>query len=365
MAGFEREISVLDSKAAPLSIEHSQDEFLKRRQQIERMVTLSDTIDKKNGFLWQSSGQDSEKTVKEVIAEKGPIPIRDWMRGILYGPDGYYTSGKAEINKQEGHFETTVGYPSHVYSYIKTILKELPHDTLHPSIVVVGSGNGDFERSLRYVQERDADLRRQIRSMGGINLTSIDISENLLLLQNRGDSSFILNFGSYVARGDQNIGLIFTTNREPVLQLSRTELQDLFEGISFFSSNRKIDFRKGKEIEEKIWEKIQDNAQKAGLNDQCKILQSIIGSDTNSLSDLLTNTAVFPSSDIIENAVQGDANNLKLPDSSIDAIFSNELHDALPPHGYWVDNNEIFAIHIGLDPVTQKFTLHFDPAEDE
>lgn len=229
--------------AEPSTVEIVSDktvEFEARREKIDRMLEISHQIDQADrDRIPQSELQ--EKDVKEIIAKYGPITVKDWMYCVLYGKDGYYSSGRAKINT--GDFVTAVSYLPDVSAFTKDILSNLQTKNDQPVVVSVASGGGEFDRNFQTVIKTDFPDQHP-------KLVSLDYSLQLL-----------------------------------------------------------------KQQKEKV-ENEDDQAQRTTAS----------------------------------------ATEIPLKTGSVDAVFSNELHDAFPCRGFRIDNGDISELMIGLDE-----NNHFKP----
>ncbi len=142
-----------------------------------------------------------DQDVLTLIQEQGSIPFDVWMNAVLYGPDGYYTSGRCRING--GDFNTVVDDSNHVAALYMAMQEHLATqekgtNKKTTNILSVAPGAGDFERHFlglhTYLQQTTPELALPLDT----RLYSLDISErSLIKMKTQTNERFSLENLSY------------------------------------------------------------------------------------------------------------------------------------------------------------------------
>ena len=107
----------------------------------------------------------AEREIRRLIAERGAMPFRDFMRLALYHPDGYY-SRRRRIGADGDYFTSPTLHPA-FGALIAVQMREMWRALGHPSpfwIVEPGAGGGELARDvLAFCQTRLPDFARAVR----------------------------------------------------------------------------------------------------------------------------------------------------------------------------------------------------------
>ena len=315
----------------------------------ERMIALSDSIDGQYRQGWRKGGDEFGRDVMEVIGERGPIPIDKWMSHVLYGRDGYYSSGRARINR--GDFSTVVGFPRDGLAITNMMFKELgPRRRVR--VLSVASGNGDFDRYFGFLVGRD-------RKYGAVELVTMDYSPALLWARDRMRLSRVVSgsdYADYTMRIGQNGVMEVLREEKEHLLLSPKEVKQMTAMLG------EIRLAGNGRSETDTSTTFLDRLRRFGWSSEKRgaAFEFMGAADLSSVVDFLVFAAEVDN-DRTTRRLAGSAEAIPLPPNSVDVVFSNELIDAMPPKGYVVKSGEVWRTLVGLDS-EGRFCLVYDRA---
>lgn len=310
----------------------------------EKRRMLAEAVD---AFRETQKAWSFDKDVIQLIAERGSIPFDVWMNSVLYGPDGYYTSGRCKINS--GDFSTITSDPEHVMAFyfaIVNYLLERGRESPEHSLVSVASGAGNFEELFSQIHRYAATADPEYALPVDTHLMSVDISEKNLVnqLTDRTTKQLELIHNTFITEGDaimvnDSIKVPFSLLWDVCKKFDCVGSLITEGEYRTYYQNHILPYLKTHASPEVY----------ACLASEMTLFRVLAPFFTSTASTL----------------VAGSAFELPFARGSVDTVFSNELHDAFPSKVFVadVDKNEFEELHVGYDHEHNIFTLLIKPLD--
>lgn len=185
--------------------------------------------------LTNSDAPELTYSLIDVIQQRGSIPFHMFMAHVLYGKDGYYSSGRARPN--DGHFGTPSGDFISIYSLLSHGYKEL--SDWPTTMAILGSGRGHFEHHTI----RSETVNTGLYPFPEPTLFSVDYSHELLKTHTYPET--IEQFKYFTRPRDE---------RSPIHKVSASVMQlpfsanslDIIQSVELFDSLPPVCFLVGK-----------------------------------------------------------------------------------------------------------------------
>lgn len=294
-----------------------------------------------------------------LIKERGSIPFDVWMNAVLYGPDGYYTSGRCKINGKDSHFTTVVGNSDQIAAFYFAMvdhLHALKNTDEHYRVLSVAPGAGDFEHHFsgihKYLTQKYPNMALPTDTL----LFSLDVSEPNLTLQIEGRFSFNdlpwpFKVKDGVVESDEEFQKY--DRQQYHFSVPITILQEvctLFdcEGVLV----RELDLYEY--YEEKVFPFL-----KSRINEKSYEFITAMPVYLSKIARFFSRPMSTP--------IAGSALELPFARGSMDAIFSNEFHDAQPSKIFVADpgSNNFEELCVTYDEVNKVFVFKTKPVAEE
>ncbi|MBP7774586.1 hypothetical protein KA078_02225 [Candidatus Woesebacteria bacterium] len=296
--------------------------------------------------------------VLTLIQEQGSIPFDVWMNAVLYGPDGYYTSGRCKIN--DGHFTTVVDDPTHVAAFYAAMREHLADQEIDEKngvdILSVAPGGGDFERHFSGMHRYLQLIHPELALPSNTRLYSLDISETNLRNDIEFSGRFSLTNLRYPYFAKDDVVDFFREDGPQEGPPFSVPIQVMKDMCSLYDCAGTI---------------INESEYKEYYSLYIlPYLQSKIDDRTyNFLTDhpeYIVRLAPFFAQSITT-PIAGSGFELPFGRNTLDVIFSNEFHDAHPSKVFVVnpETDDFEELFVTYDAESQKFVLEMrsiDPA---
>lgn len=293
--------------------------------------------------------------VLALIQQRGAIPFDQWMNAVLYGPDGYYTSGRCGINN--GDFTTVVRDPTHVAAFYAAIREHLTDQSIEngePKVLSVAAGAGNFERHFLGMHKYYKAMHPELALPASTTLYSLDISEeNLRKHTNTSGHTNSENLQSFFSVTDNTVvfrggeseseGAPFSI---PVQVLK--ELCSMYDCAGTIVTEPEYEEYYSLHILPYLRKKIDDKT----YNFLCNHPEYV-----EHLAPFFTQHLGI--------SIAGSAFELPFGRNSLDVIFSNEFHDAHPSKIFVVnpETDDYEELFVTYDADSQKFVFEMHPVD--
>ena len=293
--------------------------------------------------------------VLTLIQQRGAIPFDQWMNAVLYGPDGYYTSGRCGINN--GDFTTVVRDPMHVAAFYAAIREHLIGQSIEneePRVLSVAAGVGNFEQHFLGMHKYYKAMHPELALPASTTLYSLDISEeNLRKHANFSGHTTSEALQSFFSVIDNTV--VFRGEKSdseeapfsiPVQVLK--ELCSMYDCAGTIVTETEYEEYYSLHILPYLRKKIDDKT----YNFLCNHPEYI-----EHLAPFFTQHFDIP--------IAGSGFELPFDRNTLDVVFSNELHDAHPSKIFVVnpETDDYEELFVTYDADSQKFVFEMRPID--
>lgn len=337
----------------PASVAHSVDHPEKvRRYEKRRLI-----VDALQAFRESQKQWSTTESAIEYIRAHGPIPVDQWWFMVLYGKDGYYSSGRAEINVGDAHFFTVVNEPRQVgafYFALSRYLRTAFPEENNKTVVSAASGMGDFEEHFYNIHKHASTVTPENALATQLHLCAVDVSENNLLKQASHRNYQLDGFVPPFYITDTHVAY-HPNETEPTtwIEIERSLLLELcttYDCVGELLSDKEYRQYYQEFIRPFLCTRIDST------------LLSFIDVDPSFIRVLAPNFT----RPVVDKVV-GSAFDLPFAAQSVHAVFSNELHDAFPSKVF-VTAMDFYAfeeLYVGYDAAQGLFTLESRPVSPQ
>lgn len=355
---------ILDTDLTPTA-------FRKESQEQKRVQTEVDALNLRerrrlivealSSFRECQKEWDYDTDVLTLIKERGGIPFDVWMNAVLYGKDGYYSSGRCKINS--GDFITVVNDAVHVSAFYFAIhdhLSQLEHPPEHPKILSVASGAGDLERNFLAIHTYAQQVMPDSALPKDMTLYSLDFSEKNLLKQRTNTRFPLEQLPPYYRVKDRDIAFYEQATAGPEAQplfcLDMDVLTDLckkFDCVGTIVTAEEYSRYYDQYILPYLEQKVDEKTYQFLKDD---------------FSHIFTLAPYFSSFSGVP--VTGSGFELPFGRGSLDVMITNEFHDALPSKLFVAplnsqDSQDFRELFVTYDESANAFSFEPRPVEEK